>query len=248
MNGFLILDKPAGLTSHDCCEEVKKILKVKKTGHAGTLDIGVTGILVIAINEALKIMPLLERLNKKYVGEALLHEEISEETLKEGIKKFIGKIKQLPPVRSRVKRQIREREIYEFKLLEKRGKTFSFSVYCEAGTYIRKLIHDLGQSLGINANMSKLRRIEQGPFFEKDSIILDRLTEKNVLSIEDVVKRLKINSIQLNEEEEKQLRQGKFLEKEAKEGLFVGLNYTHQVFVLLIKKDNFIKPERILNI
>ncbi|UCD20673.1 MAG: hypothetical protein JSW08_02775 [archaeon] len=243
MNGFILLDKPAGFTSHDCCQKIKGILKAKKTGHAGTLDKQVTGVLIIAINEAVKLMPLLERSDKEYVGTAYLHKDIGLSDLKKGINKFVGKINQLPPRRSRVKRQVRERKIYDFKILEKKNQKFKFFVSCEAGTYIRKLIHDLGQELGINANMAKLRRIKQAVFTEKESCCFKNL---KLISLEDFVKRLKVKTVRITKDQEKELRLGKFLPiKTKEEGLIVALS-RNKVIALVKKRGEFIKPERVL--
>ena len=74
----------------------------------------------------------------------------------------------MPPVKSRVKRQEREREIKSFEILEHNKNDILFRVRCEAGTYIRKLIHDLGKELGIGMHMSELRRTKASIFSEKD--------------------------------------------------------------------------------
>jgi H/ACA ribonucleoprotein complex subunit 4 len=106
-----------------------------------------------------------------------LHDDVSENELKNAIKNFIGKIKQIPPKRSAVKRAEREREVYSFEILEKEGKKVLFKVHCQAGTYIRKLISDLGDNLKVGAHMLELRRTKAGTFDEKDSITLYQLQE-----------------------------------------------------------------------
>lgn len=105
--------------------------------------------------------------DKEYVGIMHLHSDISKEKLLEEMQKFIGKIKQLPPVKSRVKREEREREIKKFELLEKNEREVLFLAEVEAGTYIRKLVHDLGEKIG-GAHMTELRRIKAGIFSEDD--------------------------------------------------------------------------------
>ena len=137
LNGFFNIDKPRGPTSHDVCMIIRKILNVEKVGHSGTLDPQVTGVLPIAIGKATRLLRYLEH-DKEYVGVMHLHEDFPEEKLREAIKKFVGKITQLPPKRSAVKRAEREREIYSFEILEKQGKEVLFRVHCQAGTYIRK--------------------------------------------------------------------------------------------------------------
>ena len=133
----------------------------------------VTGVLPIALNRACKLTGFFLGEDKEYVGIMRLHEEISKEKIEKVIKeKFLGNIKQVPPVKSRVKRVEREREIKKFEILEQEGKDFLFKVECEGGTYIRKLIDDLGKELGIGAHMLELRRIRAGIFEEDKSYTL----------------------------------------------------------------------------
>jgi len=96
-----------------------------------------------------------------------LHSDVKREKLEKEMKKFVGKIIQLPPVKSRVKREERERQVYYWKILEKKERNVLFEVKCEAGTYVRKLISDLGLKIG-GAHMAELRRIEASIFTEKD--------------------------------------------------------------------------------
>ncbi len=100
-----------------------------------------------------------------------LHKEVEEPVLRAGVQKFIGKINQLPPIKSAVKRQLRVREIYEIDILEIKNKDILFRVKCQAGTYIRKLCHDLGVTLGVGAHMAQLRRSQAGPFTENDNLV-----------------------------------------------------------------------------
>ena len=108
--------------------------------------------------------------DKTYVGIMHVNNEITIKKMQEIIdKNFIGKIKQLPPKKSRVKRAVREREIKKFELLEKKEKDFVFLAEVEAGTYIRKLVHDLGEITEVGgAHMTELRRIKAGIFSEDD--------------------------------------------------------------------------------
>ena len=128
----------------------------------------VTGVLPVALERACKLSEFFMRRDKTYVGIMKTHKEIKLEILQKIIdKEFIGKIKQLPPKRSKVKRQERVREIKKFELLEKQGKEVLFLADVEAGTYIRKLIHDLGLRIG-GAHMAELRRTKAGIFSEED--------------------------------------------------------------------------------
>ena len=169
--GIINIDKSSGPTSFDISDFVKKKLSLRKTSHFGTLDPKVTGVLPIALNRACKLTGFFLGEDKEYIGIMRMHEEISLEKIKAKIKeKFLGKIIQMPPVKSRVKRVEREREIISFEILEKDGKDFLFKTEVQGGTYIRKLIDDLGKELDVGAHMLELRRIRAG-IFKEDSIV-----------------------------------------------------------------------------
>ena len=171
--GIVNINKPSGPTSFDISDFVRKKLELRKTSHFGTLDPKVTGVLPIALNRACKLTGFFIGEDKEYVGIMRIHKDISLKEIEKAVKKeFIGKITQLPPVKSRVKRQERQREIKNFKILEKDGQNILFQVECEGGTYIRKLIHDLGGALKVRAHMLELRRIRAGIFKEEDSVNL----------------------------------------------------------------------------
>ena len=166
------IDKPADYTSHDVVAKIKKILNAKRAGHCGTLDPMVTGVLPLLINRSCRLSNYFMKKDKKYIGKMLLHADISEEELKKHMKEFIGKIMQKPPVRSKVKRVLRERNVHEFKIIKKDGKIVEFESDVEAGTYIRKLISDLGEKIG-GAHMIELRRTKAGIFDIKDSFKIE---------------------------------------------------------------------------
>src|SRR3989344_913560 len=146
------IDKPRGITSFKTAEIIKKILNADKIGHFGTLDLNVTGVLPIALNRACKLSDFFMRKDKEYIGHMYLHKRISQEELKREMEKFIGKIMQKPPVKSGVKRVLRARIINKFQIVkmtdEKNGMIVEFHSDVQAGTYIRKLISDLGDKIG----------------------------------------------------------------------------------------------------
>lgn len=167
--GIINIDKSSGPTSFDISDFVRKKLELRKTSHFGTLDPKVTGVLPIALNRACKLTGFFLGEDKEYVGIMRIHKDYPLEKIKKVIKeKFIGKILQVPPVKSRVKRQEREREVKKFELFEKNEKDILFLAEVEGGTYIRKLLDDLGKELGIGAHMLELRRIRAGIFKEGD--------------------------------------------------------------------------------
>lgn len=120
MDGVIIIDKPAGKTSHDVVSEVKKILGVKKAGHTGTLDPMVTGVLPVCLNEATKLAGFLTGEDKEYLAIMLLGVKtdtldiegkiisqsdnfVTEEEIRAAMTQMVGKIKQVPPAYSAVK-------------------------------------------------------------------------------------------------------------------------------------------------
>lgn len=175
--GIINLNKPAGPTSHQVSDYVQRILNIDKAGHSGTLDPGVTGVLPTALGRATRIVQALLTAGKEYVGIMHLHDEVPTRELEAAIKKFTGKIMQLPPLRSAIKRQLRQREVYYFEVLEVQGKDVLFKVGCEAGTYIRKLCHDLGIALKTGAHMAALHRTKAGPFSDENYITLQDLED-----------------------------------------------------------------------
>lgn len=176
--GIINLDKPANPTSHEVTAWVKQILGINKAGHGGTLDPSVTGCLPIALGRATRSLQVLLPSGKEYICVMKLHQPRSEQKVEEALESFRGKIYQTPPVRSNVKRQLRVRKIYELDLLEHQESEYSLlRVKCEAGTYIRKLCHDIGLIMGIGAHMHELRRTKTGPFDVKESKTLQDLRD-----------------------------------------------------------------------
>ncbi len=175
-NGIVNLDKPAGPTSHQASAYAKQILGISKAGHSGTLDPNVTGVLPIGLSGSTKIVHVLLTAGKEYICLMHVHKDITEEQLKNVCSQFSGKIKQLPPVKSAVKRQVRERSIYYLDILEIDGKDILFRVGCQAGTYIRKLVDDIGKKIG-GAHMAELRRTKAGPFGEDTLATLHDLSD-----------------------------------------------------------------------
>lgn len=178
--GIINIDKPSGPTSFNVSQYVKKSLKLPKTSHLGTLDPAVSGVLPVALSRACRLNEYLMHKNKTYVGIMRLHANVDYDLLKKTVDKFIGKITQMPPVRSSVKRQLRQREVKYFKILEIKDRDVLFETEVEAGTYIRTLCVDIGKDIG-GAHMLELRRIKAGIFSEDTSINLydfDKLLEE----------------------------------------------------------------------
>ncbi|MCU7788059.1 RNA-guided pseudouridylation complex pseudouridine synthase subunit Cbf5 [Pyrobaculum sp. 3827-6] len=174
---MVVLDKPRGPSSHEVAAWVKKILGVERAGHAGTLDPKVSGVLPIAVAEGTKVLMALSRSDKVYVAVAKFHGDVDAERLRAVLQEFQGVIYQKPPLRSAVKRQLRTRHVYSLELLELDGRYAVIKMHVEAGTYARKIIHDIGEVLGVGANMRELRRVAVSCYSEDEAVTLQDLAD-----------------------------------------------------------------------
>ncbi len=178
--GFVCIDKPMGPSSHEVVVWVRRILEVKKTGHAGTLDPRVTGVLPVFIETATKLVKFLQESGKEYVCLMRLHGNARMEDIERVMKMFVGRIYQRPPLKSAVRKRLRIREVYEIEILEIEGRDVLFRVVTESGTYIRKLCRDIGEVLGTGAHMQELRRTRTGKFGEDMCYTLQDLLDAYV--------------------------------------------------------------------
>lgn len=131
MNGIILLDKPTGLTSHDCVNRVRRIYNTKKVGHTGTLDPSATGVLVLCINDATKIIQFMEQDSKVYEGTIAFgkktstgdregeviqidseHKVLTREKLIDTLNKFLGEQTQTPPIISSIK--VKGKKLYDY--------------------------------------------------------------------------------------------------------------------------------------
>ncbi|ADM27028.1 tRNA pseudouridine synthase B [Ignisphaera aggregans DSM 17230] len=144
----------------------------------GRGDPKVTGVLPVALDRATRVIGILMHSYKEYVGVMELHGDVEPEKVIETMKMFVGKIYQRPPLRSSVKRSLRIREIYSIDVLEIENRRVLFRVKCQSGTYVRKLCHDIGLLLGVEAHMRELRRIGVAHFTEnRDIVTLHEVSE-----------------------------------------------------------------------
>jgi tRNA pseudouridine55 synthase len=209
----LLIDKPLQWTSFDVVQKLRNIIRIRKIGHAGTLDPLATGLLIVCTGKFTKRINEYMAQEKEYTGTITLGattptydlesepvnfkptDAITEETIKEAIKKFIGEIQQIPPAHSAIK--IGGKRVYELARqgkevkLEPRKVTIkefdisslvlpivSFRIVCTTGTYIRSIANDLGAALGCGGHLSSLRRTRIGAFEASQAIPLDELQAK----------------------------------------------------------------------
>ncbi|RFU35862.1 hypothetical protein B7463_g507, partial [Scytalidium lignicola] len=174
-SGVINLDKPSNPSSHEVVAWVKRMLRVEKTGHSGTLDPKVTGCLIVCIDRATRLVKSQQGAGKEYVCVIRLHDKLpgGEAQFARALETLTGALFQRPPLISAVKRQLRIRTIHESKLYEFDNDRHLgvFWVSCEAGTYIRTLCVHLGLLLGVGAHMQELRRVRSGAMDEQDNMV-----------------------------------------------------------------------------
>ena len=222
MEGIIVVNKPKGITSFDVIRKLKKILKTKKIGHTGTLDPLATGVMLVCVGKATKLASDLEAKDKVYIadfdigyatdtydieGKKIAENtiEISKENLEQSIKKFIGNIKQIPPMYSAIKidgnklyhlarkgieveRPERDVTIEYINLLDFKDNKAKIETKVSKGCYIRSLIYDIGQDLGTYATMITLQRKQVGDYSLENSYSLEQIEE---MTLNDDFKFLK---------------------------------------------------------
>ncbi|BES88353.1 DKCLD (NUC011) domain [Nesidiocoris tenuis] len=172
-SGYINLDKPSNPSSHEVVAWIKKILKVEKTGHSGTLDPKTSGCLIVCIDRATRLAKSQQSAGKEYIGVFKLHGAVgSEDKITKALQLLQHAQFQKPPVIAAVKRVLRVRNIYENKLLEFDSERNLGIVWlkCEAGTYVRTFCVHLGLLLGVGGHMAELRRNRSGIIGESEGL------------------------------------------------------------------------------
>ncbi|HIE33277.1 MAG TPA: tRNA pseudouridine(55) synthase TruB [Thermodesulfobacteriaceae bacterium] len=210
LNGVLVLDKPKDISSTEAVEKIKKILRVRKAGHGGTLDPFATGVLPICIGKGTKIAQFILEGDKVYegcfelgivtdtydlTGEVIEKNpvpELSAEEIGKVMEGFLGIIEQVPPPYSaakykgrplykwarkgiKIEKKPKKVEILKFRLKKFESPRVYFEVYCSKGTYVRSLIHEVGQRLNCGAVLIELRRIRKGPFTIEEALAFEEI-------------------------------------------------------------------------
>ena len=176
-NGVIVIDKPAGPTSHQVTSWVGQIFGASKSAHGGTLDPRVTGVLPVGLGSAVRAMDALHYGTKAYVGVMRMHGNIDKKRLENSFHEFTDEILQTPPLKSAVRREIRSRRIHSLVLKEMSGRDVLFEVVCDAGTYIRSLCVDIGDAVAVGAHLQDLRRTRAGALTEDQAVSLHDLRD-----------------------------------------------------------------------
>lgn len=242
MTGFICFDKPKNITSFSAVGILKRLTHEKKAGHAGTLDPMATGVLPVALGGATRFIELFDTHDKAYEAKIRLgmttdtlditgnvlsqcSEHTTEAELLRALDSFKGKIKQLPPMYSAIKkdgvrlyelarkgieteREEREVTIHSIECIDfdELNREFTLSVECSQGTYIRSLSNDIGQLLGCGAVMTELRRTKALGFTAADCVSEDevkKLAAENRVDevIISVDKALRYDSVTVSEKQ-----------------------------------------------
>ena len=192
----LLVDKTIRKTSFDIIRDIRKILGVKKAGHAGTLDPMATGLLIICTGKKTKGISKYQGMNKVYTGTIKLGaatpsmdaetEPISikelgylrEEDIYEVSSAFIGEIEQIPPMYSAIKHKGKSLYKYARKGIEVEREPRK--------VYIRVIADDLGKKLGCGGHLFSLRRTGIGNFNVEDALTTEQLKNINILEDQPV--------------------------------------------------------------
>ena len=218
LNGIVVVNKPRGVTSSDCVYKLRKILQIRKIGHAGTLDPEVNGVLPIAIGQATKLIELMHEKPKSYIGSGMFGRstdsyDLDGKTIAEekiitpftkseiiaGMKQLTGKLEQVPPIYSTVRvngkrlyeyarenipveRPKRKVNVYSYELTKdpeydplEKTESFDFAIRCSKGTYVRSLVNDLGEKLGVPAVMTSLTRTSSSGYDLNQAVDLETI-------------------------------------------------------------------------
>jgi len=177
-NGIVLVDKPAGPTSHQVSAWTRDALDRGKAGHSGTLDPHVTGVLPIGLDRGTKVLQALTGAGKEYICLMELDEAKSRDELEAVAERLTGTITQVPPEKSAVKREPRDRDIHSIGIIEVAGSQVLFRIACEKGFYVRTFCEQFGEALDTTGEMVDLRRTQVGTFTEDQLVPLTELRDE----------------------------------------------------------------------
>lgn len=283
MDGLLVIDKPAGMTSHDVVDRVRRHLGTRKVGHGGTLDPDATGVLVVGVGRATRFLSYAQESPKRYralvrLGSTTSSQDASGEVIEEksvdvtrdgieaALKRFTGEIQQIPPMVSAVRvagerlyekarrgeeveRSPRNVTIYDVVLMgvSEEDGDIELDVRCSAGTYIRTLAHDLGQSLGCGAHLARLQRTEAGGWTLEDVISLEDVSKDTLRPLADVARDL--TQVEVDEETAALVRNGRpiFVDQPLDPDELVAIMSAGDFLGVYRKGARQLRPERVVS-
>lgn len=259
MNGVFLINKEENWTSFDICAKLRRVFATKKVGHSGTLDPFAEGLMLVCLGQATKVIPFLENYDKEYEATLYLGKETdtldktgtvinekdvldySIEEINDVLKSFLGKINQVPPMYSALKkdglplyylarmgveveRKSREVEIFSIELISYQKPYLKFKVHVSKGTYIRSLGLDIARKLNTVGHLVELKRTKIGKFNLNQSKKVTEVTENDKISIVELLSFME--TITVDDKMERDIRNG------------VRLSLSAGKEVLLKNKDN----------
>ena len=180
-SGVLLLDKPAGPTSHQVTAWVRDRFGLERMGHGGTLDPFATGVLPLTFGKSMRLTGKVLTHDKTYISVLDVPESVTDEAPEEGLSHLRGRVYNVPPEISAVKVQVRTRRIERLVLLSRSPTHIVLEVACEAGTYIRTMARDLGLLLDRPVKLVELRRSASGRFDLSASATLQQVADAHWL-------------------------------------------------------------------
>lgn len=176
-SGFILLDKPAGPTSHQVASWVRDLFGLERLGHGGTLDPFATGVLPLLAGKSMKVTKKILTHKKTYIAIFRCAEEPDDTSLETAMSRLTGRVYNVPPEISAVKVQVRTRKISNFEIIERNGNDILTRIDCEAGTYVRTMARDLGLMLGYKVELKELRREKSGRFELSKCVTLQEVAD-----------------------------------------------------------------------
>lgn len=282
MLGFLNIYKPKGITSHDVIHKLRKALKIKKIGHAGTLDPLAEGVLPVAISYATKLIDFLPE-DKEYIADfkfgytSLSYdaetelEKFSDKTatlddVENILPEFFGDIKQKPPIYSAIKVggqklyelarngvsevEVPERTINVSKIelvnFDENTQTGKILIACSKGTYIRSIINDIGQRLGVGAVMTSLVRSKSGGMSVENSVNVNDITDVDVAQkyLINLDKVFNFASVEIDDVELERVKNGNSIRRNISDG-FAFIVYNSEIIAFAEISSSKVKIKKV---
>lgn len=282
MLGFLNIYKPKGITSHDVIHKLRKALKIKKIGHAGTLDPLAEGVLPVAISYATKLIDFLPE-DKEYIADfkfgytSLSYdaetelEKFSDKTatlndFENILPEFFGNIKQRPPIYSAIKVggqklyelarngvsdvEVPERTINVSKIepvnFDENTQTGKILIACSKGTYIRSIINDIGQRLGVGAVMTSLIRSKSGGMSVENSVNVNDITDVDVAQkyLINLDKVFNFASVEIDDVELERVKNGNSIRRNISDG-FAFIVYNSEIIAFAEISSSKVKIKKV---
>lgn len=279
MDGILLINKQSGMTSRDVVNKIVGKFHTRKVGHTGTLDPLATGVLVVCVGKATKLVNLLTSTKKEYIAEVTLgistdtlditgkvlkneKVDITKDKIIDVLNKFRGKYIQEVPSYSAVKvngrklyeyarenievslpeREVEIEEISFIDLYKKNGNIcFKFKTTVSKGTYIRSLIRDVCDKLGVAGCMSELTRTKQGNFDIKNTKLVEDIDDNDLIKIKDI---LDIKKVNLDDNLYFKIKNGQIIKNiySTKEVMFLYKDFVVAIYKTYEKDNNLLKP------